>query len=545
MFTRNSRLETLIGLGLGALLVAASLGADTPKARSRRVSHVTQTQTSKTPAPAPTDAATTDSEPATVDVLKGLQNGQLSVSAEGTGDGRMTMSLTNRTNTKLRVVLPPGLIASGATGQFGGGMGMGGGMMGGMGGGMGGMGMGGLGGGMMGGMGGGMGGMGGRGGMMGGRGGMMGGGTLPASMGMMMLGRLIMSLVGDRDSWDQRSLMMGMMGGMGGGGMGGMGGGMGGMMGGMGGGMRSVAATGPLSTSLDPHQVRHLPTAVVSLNGPDANAQPAVPAKGEKLRILGIDQATDDARTQAALKQLAEAKAPRTVAQMVLWYVTAGANWEDIGRLSQGWGNAHEIALARQFVARLDQTEDKVKAKVKLDPGPLYWEIKTQGDTSSELVDGLRALWGKYPVLGLTAREGIPASPNGPALACRLELSQTAVDVKLTASHPSGGDWINIASFKIKLAELAPNPEESVKDDAPLTSTQEQERHAARLGGAVAEAMLARLVRVQLTHGPREKGKETFRVKIVNSSPMILNSLAAQREGPRSTKTICLRFWRG
>ena len=27
-------------------------------------------------------------------------------------------------------------------------------------------------------------------------------GTMPASMGMMMLGRLIMSLIGDRDSWD-------------------------------------------------------------------------------------------------------------------------------------------------------------------------------------------------------------------------------------------------------------------------------------------------------------------------------------------------------
>ncbi len=65
---------------------------------------------------------------------------------------------------------------------------------------------------------------------------MMGGGTMPASMGMMMLGRLIMSLVGDRDSWNQMSLMSGMMGGMGmmGGGMGMMGGGMGGGMGGMG-----------------------------------------------------------------------------------------------------------------------------------------------------------------------------------------------------------------------------------------------------------------------------------------------------------------------
>ena len=75
--------------------------------------------------------------------------------------------------------------------------------------------------------------MGGMGGGMGGGGMGGGGGTMPASMGMMMLGRLIMFLVGEMSSWNFSSLMMGgMMGGMG---MGGMGGGMGGMGGGMGG----------------------------------------------------------------------------------------------------------------------------------------------------------------------------------------------------------------------------------------------------------------------------------------------------------------------
>ena len=155
------------------------------------------------------------------------------------GDGRMSLSVTNRSKRQLRVILPPGIIAQSATGQFGGMGGMGGGM-GGMGGGM----MGGMGGGM-GGMGGGMGGMGGGmgGGGMGGMGGMgRTSGTMPSMMGMMMLSRMIMYFCGDPDSWDMRSLMIGMMGGMmggmgGGGMMGGMGGGM---MGGMGGGMRSV-----------------------------------------------------------------------------------------------------------------------------------------------------------------------------------------------------------------------------------------------------------------------------------------------------------------
>ena len=40
-------------------------------------------------------------------------------------------------------------------------------------------------------------------------------GTMPATMGMMMLARIIMYFCGDPDSWDMRSLMIGMMGGMG------------------------------------------------------------------------------------------------------------------------------------------------------------------------------------------------------------------------------------------------------------------------------------------------------------------------------------------
>ena len=131
--------------------------------------------------PAAIAEGSTKSELAPLDLLEGLRTGVVSVDAEGTGDGRMTLSVTNRSDRQLRVVLPPGLIASGATGQFGGmGGGMGGGGMGGMGGGgMGGMGGGGMGGGM-GGMGGGMGGMGGG---MGGGGMGMGGGRSPRRWG--------------------------------------------------------------------------------------------------------------------------------------------------------------------------------------------------------------------------------------------------------------------------------------------------------------------------------------------------------------------------
>ena len=95
-------------------------------------------------------------------------------------------------------------------------------------------------------------------------------------MGMMMLARMIMYFCGDPESWDMRSLMIGMMGGMGGGMMGGMGGGMmggmGGGMGGMGGGMRSVPPTDLPSALLNPSQTRHLPTRLVSITSPDPQA---------------------------------------------------------------------------------------------------------------------------------------------------------------------------------------------------------------------------------------------------------------------------------
>src|SRR5262245_14144556 len=107
------------------------------------------------------DEPTTQPRDATVeadvpkdDLFDALQKGQVPVAADGGGDGRMILSLPDHSERQVGVVIPPGLIATGATGQAGGVGGMGGGM-GGMGGGMGGMGGG------MGGMGGGMGGMGG------------------------------------------------------------------------------------------------------------------------------------------------------------------------------------------------------------------------------------------------------------------------------------------------------------------------------------------------------------------------------------------------
>src|SRR4051794_36156594 len=69
-------------------------------------------------------------EAAAINLFDGVRSGILQVSAEGTGSDQMNLSVTNRSSQRLRVVLPPGLLASGVAGQFGGG-GFGGGGLGG------------------------------------------------------------------------------------------------------------------------------------------------------------------------------------------------------------------------------------------------------------------------------------------------------------------------------------------------------------------------------------------------------------------------------
>src|SRR5262249_12806298 len=160
--------------------------------------------------------------------------------------------------------------------------------------------------------------------------------------------------VGDRDSWDMSSLMVGMMGMGGMGMMGGMMGGRG-MMGGMGGGgFRSVPPTSLPFATLKAGQTRHLPTRLVALSRPDPANPLALPPKGEKLDLGDVGQVTADPRVQKALRRLAADKAAPTVAQLVMWRLAAGLDWDAIAQMAKGWTNAHELTLAREFVDRLD-----------------------------------------------------------------------------------------------------------------------------------------------------------------------------------------------
>ena len=360
-----------------------------------------------------------------ISLFDGIRSRVLQVSAEGTGGDQMNLSVTNRSTERLRVVLPAGLLASGATGQFGGG-GFGGGGLGGGGGQGGGLGGGGFGGGGLGG--GGLGGGGLGGGGSGGGGGFGGGGqaaaVLPASYGMTMLGQLIAGLAGDRDSWDLRSLTSG-AGGLGGGGLGGGlgGGGLGGGAlggGGFGGGFRSVAPAAPASALVKPGQTRRLATPLVSLSGPSAEGDLAMPRRGEPLAVLDIDALPKSKPpTRTAVKRLAQEQAPQTVAQLVLWNVRTGVDWPRLEPLARRWANPGEFALARHFVTELDATSVATgSGGPPARSGFIDIDLRTVGSESKPLAAQLRTFLDGRSMLGLKVRLRPAESPQGPALAC-------------------------------------------------------------------------------------------------------------------------------
>src|SRR2546423_1056233 len=105
MFLRSWFLPAALIGGVSCLLAARPALADEPAAES------TSTPAEEGPA---------------VGRVAGGRGGEVAGAAEGPGDGRVTLSVTSRSNRQLRVGVPRGLVAGGAGGGGGGG-GMGGG----------------------------------------------------------------------------------------------------------------------------------------------------------------------------------------------------------------------------------------------------------------------------------------------------------------------------------------------------------------------------------------------------------------------------------
>ena len=344
--------------------------------------------------------------------------------------------------------------------------------------------------------------------------------TLGASQGMMMLAMLITRLVAP-GTWDLSGMQM--MGGMGGGGMGGggmgggmggggMGGGMGG--GGMGGGFRSVPPTLLPSADLNPGQTREMATRLVAISSNDPNQPLVAPAKDEPLKISDIGQVSKDPKVAKALRRLAADKAPNSLAQLVMWNVSGGLSWDSIATLSADWSNPHELVLAKRFVESLDRLGDG-------ETGELRYEITASSDLASVANELASTLKGQL-VLGLKAESGVGENPTGPAIGCKIALSGTAEKpeavVQVLTSNEEGNAWTAVGKFELPVGVA----EGKVKN--------------VEFADTFAEGVLGRLVRAQLSKGPRVKGKETYHVRIDNASPLLLNGLAITGEGLKGEK---------
>jgi hypothetical protein len=290
-------------------------------------------------------------------------------------------------------------------------------------------------------------------------------------------------------------------GGLGGGGMGGMGGGMGGM--GM--GMRSVPPTGLPFADVNPGRTRNLPTRLVSLSAPDENGGVRLPAEGEKLQLGDVGQISRDPRVQKALKRLAADKVNNRVSQMVMWRVASGLTWDAIGQLSRTWGNDYELTMAQSFVDRLDDLTDD-------ETGRLRFQVDAVDAKDQALADELTAALKDKPILGLWARQGVPAEPLGPAVACKVRLAEKDAVVMVGSSNAKADAWVPYGKFTVPVA----------RKDGKLD--------AAAFTDALAEGVLNRMVRARVAKGPKAKGKDTYTVRIENASPLILNGLSVLGE---------------
>ena len=214
-------------------------------------------------------------------------------------------------------------------------------------------------------------------------------------------------------------------------------------------------------------------------------------------------------------------KASKSIARLVMWHVAAGWTGRPSAELSQGWANHYELTLARDFVERLDTLPEG-------ETGRVLFEVKGTDVATGEMASQLRTALRQKIVLGLVAELGIPAHPEGPAVAFEVRIAPKTPQVLVYSTDGKAEKWVPFGKFSLPIDEKA----------GKLDS--------ARFADKLAEGVLNRLVRVQLGKGVRDKGKMHYSLRIDNASPLVLNGLAAvgteskPEDQPRVLDGICL-----
>jgi len=227
---------------------------------------------------------------------------------------------------------------------------------------------------------------------------------------------------------------------------------------------------------------------------------------------------------------LARDKAPDSVSQMVLWGV-AGMSWNDVARLSSGWANAHELALAKQLVNELD-----AKSATAGDTGRLLVEVSAKDDTQAATATELKGMFRDLIMLGLAVESAVPDKPTGPAVACKVQVQGTAEKpealVQVATTDATGLGWSPTGKFTL-----------------PLTRDEAGKIKGAAFGDALAEELLKRLVKVVVVKpapassglipkSPKERDKTAYTIRIDNYSPLMLNGIALTGAGAKESEPL-------
>ncbi len=208
-----------------------------------------------------------------------------------------------------------------------------------------------------------------------------------------------------------------------------------------------------------------------------------MPEQGEKLRILSPGQANLNPLAQKALKRLSTLKAPTSLSQLVMWRVAAGLDWEVIAQLSETWANNYELTLAKEFVDRLETSPEGETGRVLLE----FVGSDAAGKSSAAEVG--KAIQG-ITLLGLQVQVGeIPASPEGPTVACRVRLTEKDALVQVASSDATSTSWAAVGKFSL--------PAAAVKGKLDTV----------KFVDGLAEGILNRLVRTQLSQRTARKGE--------------------------------------
>jgi hypothetical protein len=241
-----------------------------------------------------------------------------------------------------------------------------------------------------------------------------------------------------------------------------------------------------------------------------------MPQEGETLRIGDIHAIEGvSPRLRNVVKRLAEEKAPETVAQLVLWHLGYGIDWPTLEHLASAWANRNEVALAKQFVNRQQGTgaEDRIA-----ESGTIYYDLSAAAPEGERLGSEMCKLMDGRSLLGLTARLGAPAQPQGPALAVRIEIKSAEAKVRVSSSDEAGSSWVEMAKFSL-----------------PLLSSGGTASAPTEVVDRIAEGLLHRLIRARLTRAGKGS-KDAPQIRVENASPLVLNGLilAGQETKPDS-----------